>query len=910
MLAVFQPVLPSTPPLPCPSQGLPEVSVPEAPSLRVTLLGPPRFEWEGQTLPLAQLRQAALLSYLALHPGGVARSELAELLWGPGKLPNLRQALYKLRQLPQADHWLDAQEQVLLRAQTDVARAEAAARQGDWASVLSLLEQQSGQPRVLLDSIELPGAEVFGEWLEQERARLGRLYLEALQAHTQILERTGDGAGALPFARRLAQLLPYDAEVQQTLIRLEYQHASPEAALLGFERHRAALRADLNEEPQPATLALIESLSGRGGGRGVQARWLEAPPLSTTPDLTTAEELFGRADELHRLQLDLSAGARVLLQGFGGLGKTALALAAARSFLHGGQRVLWLELGRDGAETVQDGLAELLKVQASARGSAATRAQELSRALGAAQPALVVLDNAANPYALARALEVMPPGLPLLVTSRLRHPGLLRHSLGVLDRSASLELLLAHAPHISPHDPRADALCALLGDHAYSLRLAALTLHRQAAQPAALLAQLQAAPHALGGEEGVTALLGYSLGTLSDEAYEVFLGLGGLFAPRGTPELLSLALRRESEASERALYELVQVGLATREALPGQDAATFRLHDLAWSYARERHLLRPSSALRAALSYTERHSAETALLDIELPNILGAAEYARQHGAGAELAALTLGLVGGEFLWERGNPPGLLEVLRAAASAAEAGGDLRAAQALWGKVGDVHKSFLADHAAAAAAYQTALGLARLAAWPQREVIYAALLVWSLTLTNAPEARVDALLAEAGDLAERLGDPLLVCRILEAGAFVYARRGQAEQARARLVSGYTLLRGLLARGAEPREQIRASLQVLTFNLGQAERRLGHLELALGYKREALHLAEDRDEAWGVARACADVGELLGDLTRREEALPYLHRAEELSLRLGMNAELSRVRELIARTTLPGERLTAT
>ncbi len=880
---------------------------PESMPLQATLLGPPHFEWNGHALLVPQLRQLALMSFLAMHPKGVERSELAELFWGAGKLHNLRQALHTLRFLAGAGHWLDAPERdarhaVRLRADSDVARVERAVATGDWNEALRGMETPDGQPGILLAHLDLPGSAAYTDWLEAERARLHDLYLEVLQAQIRAQEHGGNSREALAAAQRLAQHLPYHPAVQQQLIRLEAEHGSLEAALLAFERHRATLRSDLGEEPHADTLALVRSLEGPTAGRGLQARWLDAP---SEPGL-----LFGRSEELTQLQAALDGDARVLLQGFGGIGKTALAAGVAHRVLAGGQRVLWLEPGEDEAGTVLDGLAELLDVQAGDWGPPRTRVQALRRALEAAAPALVVLDNAANAYTLARTLEAVPPSIPVLVTARLRHSGLTRQLLERLERTAALKLLQHHAPHLSAPDPRADALCALLGDHPYAVRLAGLTLHRQSARPGDLLARLHDSPHTLGGEEGVAPLLSYSLGTVSDEAYEAFLGLGGLYSPRASAELLGFALRRGTEQTEEALYELTQVGLAIREATPGQDLALFRLHDLAWSYARERQLLRPASAVRAARAYAQAHTAEVALLEPELPNLLGAAGYARQNGPAPELVALLLGLVGGNFLAARGNPPGLLEVLQAAAERADDLNDWPAAQALFGKIGDVYQAFLGDHGAAAAAYQRALGLAASAGLTEREVIYANLLAWSLTLTEAPAARVDALLEEATLLAEAQGDPLLICRTLETGGFVYARRGQPERARERLETAYALLNSLLAEGGGGRDRVQAKLQEVTSNLGQAERRLGHLELALKYKREALTIAEERGEGWRVTTACADVGELLSELERRDEALLHLRRAEEQSLKLGIHSELTRVRDLIARTTIPGERLTAT
>ena len=864
-------------------------------TLQLTLLGTPELHWQEQVVPLQQAKLLALLAFLALSPDPVSREELAALLWEPGKTHNVRQALYLLRNLPGAATWLGPGERVSLRAETDVSRIVELTSARQWSEALALWETPHGLPKELLSGLELSGVPAFDDWLETERARLDARYLSTLRAHVLDLQQAGQGMDALQAARRLAEQHPYDGNDQRLLIQLEAEVSSLEHALAAFERHRELLRDELQTLPEPETLALVRQLEVRLGGPAPRARLLGPVPDDPT------EPLFGRDDELARIRLLVVPGARLLLQGLGGIGKTALAdrlSAEARQF---GGTVLWLDLGQAEPDVVQDALAEVLGIQTQLKGDASARTGVLRQALQDKQLSLLVLDDAWNVYALARTLEVIPPDLPTLVTARLRLPNLTRVEVGRLDRSASLHLLSYHAPRILVSDPHSDALCALLGDHAYGVRLAGLTLHRSGQSSAGLLSHLQQFPHRLGGQEGIEALMSYSLDLVSDEAYEAFFGLGGLFAPSGTPELLALALCRDPEATEAALYTLVESGLASREARPGREVAVFRLHDLAWSYARDRSLLRATSAADRVRRYAEQWTMNMDALEAELPNLLGAAEYARQHGQQGRLIALILGLVSHGFLTARGNPPGLLGLLQAAAEAAEASADWNAAQALFGKVGDVQQAFLADHVSASRAYRHARQLAGQAGLTEREVVYATLLAWSLTLTLAPAGDVDRLIAEATATARTLGDPLLLVRTLESGGFVAARRGQFSQAREQLLEGYDLLHRLLQDGTQPRAAVQGKLRNLTHNLGQAERRLGNIERALTLKHEALTLAEAQEEQLGIARAQIDIGELLTELHRAEEALLHLHRAEALCLTLGMHAELIRVQELTARAS---------
>lgn len=89
--------------------------------LRASLLGPVQLFYMGEELRPSSRKALCLIVVLALRGRPVLREELAELLWGPGKLRNLRQALYQLKALPGAEEWLEVGDQhVRLLAETDV----------------------------------------------------------------------------------------------------------------------------------------------------------------------------------------------------------------------------------------------------------------------------------------------------------------------------------------------------------------------------------------------------------------------------------------------------------------------------------------------------------------------------------------------------------------------------------------------------------------------------------------------------------------------------------------------------------------------------------------------------------------------------------------------------------------------
>lgn len=113
--------------------------------LRVTLLGGLRAEARGRVLPPpAHPQGAALLAWLALHPGEHPRGALAALLF-PGvphanARASLRSAAWAVRRMlgPDEREVRDGRETIGLRCTTDVQEFERLAAAGDAAAALDL----------------------------------------------------------------------------------------------------------------------------------------------------------------------------------------------------------------------------------------------------------------------------------------------------------------------------------------------------------------------------------------------------------------------------------------------------------------------------------------------------------------------------------------------------------------------------------------------------------------------------------------------------------------------------------------------------------------------------------------------------------------------------------------------------
>lgn len=184
--------------------------------------------------------------------GPLARADAAELLWSPDRMQSVRQELRQLRLLPGAESWLSAGDPLTVTALADVTAFEAACRDGEYATAISLYVGP------LLEGFRVKSAPAFTDWLESERERLEEMLLNALQAESARLEGLLQYGEALDVARRLLQQDPLDETSYRNIMRLYYKQGDMAAALAMFDECRRVLARELGAEPHPDTLGLHE----------------------------------------------------------------------------------------------------------------------------------------------------------------------------------------------------------------------------------------------------------------------------------------------------------------------------------------------------------------------------------------------------------------------------------------------------------------------------------------------------------------------------------------------------------------------------------------------------------------------------------------------------------------------------
>jgi tetratricopeptide (TPR) repeat protein len=615
------------------------------------------------------------------------------------------------------------------------------------------------------------------------------------------------------------------------------------------------------------------------------------------PDLPA--RLVGRDALVERVQTLLSEGTNVLLQGFGGMGKSALAATLAANWLDDGNGdVLWLRAGSEDAETLAEALARPFdEYQAIANASGDEKFRALRKLLAKSSATLLVLDNVWDGTALNQIVKAMPRKLPVLVSSRQRYA--LDHiiEVGRLLPNDALALLNYHAGQTHADDA-AYEVCRQLGYHAFALEVAGKTLKVDQIRPSELLTRIATAPHELAmpedfAEEGrtsITELLTASIFALDDDVRQVFLAFGRLFAPQITPELLARCLRQDQDQVTQALTTLVRRGLAEREPETDATAAYYRVHDLAHSYARTMATAEGDTmhtVIDACCAYAVDHAADVAALDANQSNLFGAAEAAQQTGDHQSLVTLIEALAGA-FLSMRGHTLRFIQLLEAAISATETlGPDCRDTQQfLLGKRGNVYfdRGALPE---ALQSYQGALDVARAIDLGERQAILLCC-VGKVLSGQGEAANAEDHFEQASQIARDLDDKFLVGFVLEHQGYHAQSTGNYTAAHDYFGQEVEIAEAL----NDPETQFYALL-----NFGSVEHVLEQYTSALENHSKALAIAHQLNHPILTALAMQSMGEDHARLGNRDAAEPCLQQALAIFRESGMKSKVSEVEDYL-------------
>ncbi|MEU1007357.1 BTAD domain-containing putative transcriptional regulator [Streptomyces sp. NPDC005890] len=305
-----------------------------------------------------------------------------------------------------------------------------------------------------------------------DRARLDELRLAVVQDRIEAELSTGGGPELVPELRALLRGQPLDERLYGQLMRALHAAGRPAEALAVFEEARRTLADQLGADPSPELSALHLRLLRDGTG---------APARPRLPAQLT--RFVGREAELARIDRALAGCRLVTLTGPGGVGKTRLALEAARARTGAGVCLVELAPLADGARIPYAVLAAL-GVRDGFRSPATDALDRLLAAL-ADREVLLVLDNCEHLVeAAARTAALLLgacPGVRVLATSR--------ESLGItgevlvpvppLPEEPAVRLLLDRARAVRPDfdgHARVPEICRALDGLPLAIELAAARL--------------------------------------------------------------------------------------------------------------------------------------------------------------------------------------------------------------------------------------------------------------------------------------------------------------------------------------------------------------------------------------------------------------------------------------------------
>jgi predicted ATPase/DNA-binding SARP family transcriptional activator len=305
--------------------------------MEFSVLGPLEVRADGRALPLGGVKPRGLLAFLLLHADEpVSADRLALALWGedaPAGAPNtvqvyvsrLRSALgdngvlattpagYRARVRPDE---LDADR--FARLVTD-GRRILTDRQPDRA--VALLEEAlalwRGPPLAELASLPFAAAEI---------ARLEEQRLEAVELRMQAALEAGRHAELVAELRPLVRAHPWRERLHAHLMLALYRSGRQADALDAYREARGVLVGELGIEPGEELTELHSRILAHDPELAAPMREGFVGGLPVPPNAT-----IGREEELEAIVERLGSARLLTLTGPGGVGKTRLAVEAARA---------------------------------------------------------------------------------------------------------------------------------------------------------------------------------------------------------------------------------------------------------------------------------------------------------------------------------------------------------------------------------------------------------------------------------------------------------------------------------------------------------------------------------------------------------------------------------------------------
>jgi predicted ATPase/DNA-binding SARP family transcriptional activator len=476
----------------------------EQPVVRIRLFGGVSAATDdGEQVSAGAARTQTVLAALAISPGvAVPAARLVDLVWGDDPPATAAKTLqWHIAQLRKslgmetiarigAAYRLDVAGDAV-----DVARFQRHLRAGD---VDAALAEWTGEPLAGLDA---PGLSAAVEGLTEQ-------WLGAVEASLSHRAQTGPQAVIGPLTELTARY-PFREGLWAALITALYQTGRQHDALAAYRSARRRLAEELGAEPGPRLRELESQILNHDERLGPHS------PIRTDRSRRgnlpqPLDSLISRDAELTAIGLAIGRSPLVTLVGPGGMGKTRLALAAARAAAERGWGAWLVELAELTAPgDVPRAVADALGVTEH---QGLTLTQSVVSVLRSRAETLLIVDNCEHVMdgaaGIIRAIIERCPRVRVLATSRerLALTGEELIEAGPLDPGgAGAELFEARALAVDPafdrqaHRADVETICRRLDGIPLAIELAAARTRSLA--PPDLLARLDTSFRLIYGSE-------------------------------------------------------------------------------------------------------------------------------------------------------------------------------------------------------------------------------------------------------------------------------------------------------------------------------------------------------------------------------------------------------------------------
>ena len=398
--------------------------------IAVSVLDVVELHRDGERVPVRRGKTAEVLVRLALEAGVMVRTEtLIEDLWADEAMSTARNTLQtKVSRLRKelGDPALVTGTNVGYTLEVDPSAVDALAvlRLADQASVF----RGAGDPAAALETctaaLAMFGGDILlgagdGDWVIPYRTRLEEVRLDLIEGQLAARLDLGASGEAIGELEALVGVHPMRETLWALLMLALYRDGRQADALSTYQRARSALVDELGLDPGLELQQLERQILDHDPALGlpyspVRGLGPEAP-VGNLPAISAG--LVGRETEVGTV-VDLLASARLVeIVGPGGVGKTAIAIAAGRLLSAGDPAErggVWL--ARLEAAATADEVVDTLVAALNVGGEAALFERLRNSA------ATVILDNCEHVLDAAASLAVRlldaAPGLRILCTSQ------------------------------------------------------------------------------------------------------------------------------------------------------------------------------------------------------------------------------------------------------------------------------------------------------------------------------------------------------------------------------------------------------------------------------------------------------------------------------------------------------------